>query len=467
MSRHRGRPVSEQFSSHDLHDLLAREFGVARGSRLVVAYSGGLDSHVLLHALSRVAGPAGFSLRAIHVDHGLQRDSAAWARHCREITGALGVPLTVLELQMTPTPGASLEAEARDARYAALAGALCADELCLTAQHADDQAETVLLQLCRGSGPHGLAAMPRLGELGAARLGRPLLGYSREALAAYARRHELSWIDDSSNRDPRFPRNYLRQQLMPLFRARWPGLATALSRSATHAAAAGRLLDELGDRDLAHCLAHDCRDEFGSVAYLRVDLLAGLPADNRRNALRRWLRRHRLPVPGEARLRAVDSDLVLAWRRRQGAVTWDGAAIRRHADYLYLCVPQPAVAASGWSATWDPARSLVIGEGGAVLSAIAVDGGGIGLRHLGNMVLRVDLRHAGACCALADGDGHKPLRKLFQDLLVPTWQRPGLPLIWRGETLIAVAGLWYHPALRAAPGEPGMVFSLQRAPCDD
>lgn len=201
--------------------------------RLIVGYSGGLDSHVLLHGLA-MHRPYWLTqkLEAIYVDHGLQTASAVWGEHCAEVCRDLNMPFRVLKIDARPVPGESPEAAARRARYAALAAELGFDSALLTAHHRDDQAETLLLQLLRGAGPYGLAAMPAVSRLGQGRLLRPFLEVDRAELLAYAGKHGLRWIEDASNTDTGFDRNYLRHRVLPLLRERWPAVNRTLSRSA-------------------------------------------------------------------------------------------------------------------------------------------------------------------------------------------------------------------------------------------
>src|SRR3990167_5323944 len=215
-----------------------------------VALSGGLDSTVLLHLLASLAQREALPpLSAIHIHHGLQAAADVWPAHCRELCAALCVPLQVEYVQVAP--GASLERAARDARYAAFAARLGAGELLLTAQHRDDQAETLLFRLLRGAGVQGLSAMPLSRALGAGQLVRPLLNCSRDELLAYAREHKLTWIEDPSNADERFSRNYLRRQVVPALLSRWPQAATTIAPSAAHLSEAAQLLDELAQQDMA------------------------------------------------------------------------------------------------------------------------------------------------------------------------------------------------------------------------
>jgi len=231
------------FSSEALAAVL-RRLDLTPATPLKIAYSGGLDSHVLLHALSRLRDD-GWRLSALHVDHGLQPAAGAWARHCEQVCRELALPITIERIEVRGIREHGLEAAARRARYACLARHVGPGEVLLTAHHQDDQAETLLLQLLRGSGVHGLAAMPAIAAFTAGRHARPLLEFPRRALLAYATAAGLKWIEDDSNRDDRLARNFIRNRLTPVIEERWPGAARRLGRSARHAAEAAALLDEI------------------------------------------------------------------------------------------------------------------------------------------------------------------------------------------------------------------------------
>ena len=281
---------------------------------LCVALSGGVDSTALLAALA--AGRAkSVRLRALHVDHGLHPASKQWAQHCRALARALHVPLKVLTTKVERQPGESLEAAARETRYRLLAGALQPGEVLLAAHHSDDQLETVLLQLFRGSGLPGLAAMPALAPFAKGWLARPLLSRSRAELEAWVRQQGLSWIDDDSNADERLDRNYLRLRVLPLIRERWPGAPTAVSRSARHAAEAQGLLDLLARGDVERA----CYGELLSVKALRA-----LPPDRRHNALRFWITRAGYLAPDTRRLVEIGGALLDARPDANPFVEWVG-----------------------------------------------------------------------------------------------------------------------------------------------
>jgi tRNA(Ile)-lysidine synthetase-like protein len=266
-------------------------------------------------------------LRAVHVHHGLHPNADAWSEHCSALAAKLRVPLTTLKVKVVTGQGASVEAAAREARYQALAGALEEGEVLLTAHHEDDQLETVLLQLMRGAGVAGLAAMPAVAQFGRGILARPLLTSTRADLEAWARANELTWIEDDTNANEQFDRNYLRRQVLPLIRARWPGASRAVSRSARHAAEAKGLLDALALADV---------ERASNGAALSVQHLRALAPDRRRNAVRYWIARAGHPLPDAARLEEITRTLLDARPDANPFVEWPGVRAQRHAGHLTL-----------------------------------------------------------------------------------------------------------------------------------
>ncbi|MGE5155518.1 MAG: tRNA lysidine(34) synthetase TilS, partial [Bdellovibrio bacteriovorus] len=317
------------FDPEHLPALLAPFAGVPR---LWIAFSGGLDSACLLHAAStvrqRLPGPLG----AVHVDHGLHADSPRWSEHCRQVCDTLGVPLVIRRVAVDRAPGKSLEAAARAARYGALADRLGPGELLLTAHHQDDQAETLLLALLRGSGPEGLAAMPLVSDLGPGRLVRPLLGVPRAALEAYARDQGLSWVEDPSNRVLAFDRNFLRRCVLPILRERWPAASATLSRSAAHCAEALELVEAAAE-DTLRGLAGS---RFGTLS---LPALGRLEPPRARAALRLWLKRLGLPRPDRAHLGRILTEVLPARADANPLVAWCGCEVRRYRGDLIAQKP--------------------------------------------------------------------------------------------------------------------------------
>lgn len=431
--------------------------------RLVVGYSGGLDSHVLLHVLAtqRATWPR-HEVQAVYIDHGLQVASAAWGAHCTRICRALAVPLQIRPVIAHPAPGESPEAAARRARYAALAAELGPDAALLTAHHRDDQAETLLLQLLRGAGPHGLAAMPAAAPLGAGWLLRPWLELDRATLREYGDRHALHWIEDASNSDLGFDRNYLRHRIMPLLQQRWPRATGALARSARWCAEAAAELDRQAAIDLAQATSQ-------AADRLSLSVLRQLSVPRQRYLLRYWLRTLALPIPGSRQLEQLRTEALSAARDRQPAVCWPGGEVRRYREMLYAMPPlAPLDRQAAWPWRFDcggcPSLDLP-GLGG--LRWYARSGMGLRAALLENgATLTVRFRQGGEWFQPSGRAHRRELKKLLQAAGIPPWQRDRMPLLYREKELLAVVGLGVAAQWAAASGEPGWLPVLEAAACD-
>jgi tRNA(Ile)-lysidine synthase len=441
---------------------------------LCVALSGGVDSTALLTALASIH-PRPFKLRALHVDHGLRPASKQWAAHCRALARRLRVPLKVLTTKVERARGQSLEAAAREARYQLLAIALAPGEILLTAHHSDDQLETVLLQLFRGSGLPGLSAMPAFVPFAKGGLARPLLSRSRAELEAWVQQRELTWVDDDSNADERLDRNYLRLRVLPLIRERWPGSPAAVSRSARHAAEAQALLDALALADVE-------RSSYGES--LCVKTLRALPPARCRNALRFWITRAGYLAPDTRRLDEIAGPLLNARPDANPFVEWGadtlthaGARVQRHGDLLTL-----SPATSHDSASPSPSNSRTAHARSARASDVSPHTEltwrwrhtpTCALPHtLGKLELEPDAhgpidldtlpdeltirwRSGGERLTPRHGGPRRALKNLLQESHVPVVERARLPLLFSvtptGAKLIAVADLFLDAAVQATP----------------
>jgi tRNA(Ile)-lysidine synthase len=418
-----------------------------------VAYSGGVDSHALLHLLWRnrteLPGPLG----AVHVDHQLQGQSGDWAIHCRAVCEELGVAFHALKVQARPRPGESPEAAARAARYRGLADWLGEGHVLVSGQHLDDQAETLLLQLFRGAGPRGLAAMPERAPLGRGWLVRPMLPVRRDEILAYARQQHLRWVEDPSNTDLRYHRNLLRQRLMPELRLHWPGIARVLARAARHQADQLELADALARQDFNACA-------IGAGRWLSRSALAGLSPARQRNLLRYWVGLNALPLPAEAVVERVRREMLYSGDDARPRVHWPGAEVRRHRDRLYLMPPLSQVYADARHA-WDGRETLTLERAGGRLSAQPANGCGLRMPPQGGL-FEVCFRRGGEVLQPVGRDHHHALKKLFQAWGVPEWERGRVPLIYLDHRLVAVAGLCVAEGFQAPPGEPGIELHWSR-----
>ena len=431
--------------------LLERKACWAGSRRLLVACSGGLDSSVLLHALHALRDEIDAVIEAVHVHHGLHSQADDWLSHCRTQCKDLQISLHDCHINASPAPGESPEAAARKARYAAIATMMDARTCLLTAQHRDDQAETLLLQLMRGAGPRGLAAMPVRTRFAGGWHARPLLDFGREALRDWAVAQGLSWVEDPTNQDKRFDRNFVRHHVLPRLRERWPGAGATLARAAGHQAGCQRLLDELAAQDL----------EVMADQRLRLDIgaLKALSRDRQRNLLRYWLDRQGFRPPGQARLDALIDGFCHSGGDATPRVVWDDVEVRRHQGRLYamaLLSPPPE-----GRYDWDPGNIPVIDVPGWRLRAEPVIGAGVSAAR-GS--LQVGFRQGGERCRPAPGAPTRELKKLLQEAGVPAWERERMPLIFSHGKLAAVPGYWVCEDCRAGAGEPG--FVIRAAPTE-
>ncbi len=430
-----------------LRDSLLLSLSHRPAARVWIAFSGGRDSTALLHVSFRVFAQAydhaGSSLPAIcrpalgaiHIDHGLHPHSARWAEHCRTCCADLGVPLRVQQVEVVRRPGQSLEEAARLARWSVWERLLAADEQLWLAQHQDDQAETLLLALVRGSGVHGLAAMPLVASLGQGRLVRPFLDVPRATLEQYARGAGLAWIDDPSNDEVRMDRNYLRRHVIPMLRARWPAVSLTLARSAAHCAEAAELIDAEAAGLLAQCAG-------GHPGTLDIAALCGLSRLRCKTLLRLWLRRRGFALPDARHLARILDELLPAGPDADPLVAWSGCEVRRYRADLFALAPLPP-SPGGLVIPWNP------GETGEFLELPEPLGrlhwpGVIARLQTGQpsgIALTVRFGSIGQSCRSRAAGHRRPLKKRFQELGIPRWLRPYVPLVFVDERLLGVAGV--------------------------
>ena len=409
------------------------------GGQCHVAYSGGMDSHVLLHAMARLrdAGKFTGALMAIHVNHRLNPQADEWAEHCRRVCQALAVELQVYEVDIAKGR-LGPEQAAREARYQVFTDTLKdSPGTILTAHHQDDQVETQLYRMMRGTGIRGLAGIRPQRPLGAGQLVRPLLGATRSALQAYAERKGLFWIEDDSNSDESLDRNYLRHQVVPVLGRRWPAYRTNLARLAGLAQEGQALLLEIGAEDLAGI-------EDGPCQLAIAPLLALSPA-RRRNAVRCWLvgleSALQLPPANQNVMARVFDELLPAAEDAEPVIHWQQddrkASLRRFAGHIHLVLPAQEALPAG-PVMWHTAAPLHLpGAGTVSLEETASDG----FLLPANGMLEIRFRQGGESAKPA-GRKTRPLKKILQDYQVPPWLRDSIPLFYRDDELLAVGDLF-------------------------
>lgn len=412
-----------------LKQFLASQLAASSGvERLVLGLSGGLDSTVLLHALLNLAPDFQRPLLAVHIHHGLSPNADAWAAQVQALCTKLAVPLEVHHV--TVAREASLEAAARVARYAAFGKTLRAGDALLLAQHQDDQAETVLFRLLRGAGVTGLGAMQAATRFAltadvSVPQWRPMLGVSRAALEHYAAAHALVWVEDESNRDTRYARNFLRQEIFPRLKTQWPAIAQTLAATAQRMQEADRLLDEMAAE-----MAQNAIDE---RMRLYIPAWLALSPARQQVLLRYWLRQQGLPVPGADLLGRIGSEVIAAQGKAKPLLTWAGCEIRRYREYVYAMVPRP-VLDQQWQCEWNGKLPLVLPDGRVLLVETSMKDKALPL-------FMVRYRRGGERMRLAGKVQSDELKKLFQDAAIPPWERERMPLVFVGNELVAVVGL--------------------------
>ena len=410
---------------------------VAPRARAAVALSGGLDSMVLLDALMPFAATHPLLLSAIHIHHGLSPNADRWAQFCADQCSSRNVPLTVHRLRLERGSAQSLEALARAARYRSLSAADV--DLVALAHHADDQAETVLLQLLRGAGPRGVSAMAAYRE-GRPSLWRPLLSLARRELHDYARSRGLAWIEDESNLDKKHKRNLLRHAIVPVLAASFPGYPKTLVRAAAHQAEASALLDDLAALDAARAIEDNGLDR---------KRLAALPVARANNLLRWFLRHEGLRSPSQARLTEMLRQLTLSADDASVSIAHDGREIGVHRGRILVHPPPP----QPYVIPWHGEREVRLPQG--VLAFAPVQGAGLCASRLQQSPVSLRSRVGGERIRLAADRPHHTVKSLLQQAGLPRWEREALPFVWCGDALAAIPGIGVAVEFQAARDAAG------------
>jgi tRNA(Ile)-lysidine synthase len=399
-------------------------------SSILAGLSGGVDSVVLLHLLHKLSPRFSWQLSALHVHHGISPNADAWSDFCAGLCARLHISLHIERVDIAPLREHGIEAAARKLRHAAFAGQAC--DFVAVAHHADDQAETLLLQMLRGAGVRGVSAMPQFADrTDSIALVRPLLHCSREEILAYATAHQLHWIEDESNADDSYPRNFLRHRVLPLLGERFPAYRDTLMRSAQHFAEASKLLDELARQDGAEMIAGET---------LAVDALRSLDPARAKNLLRYFLHGAGAPMPQLVQLDDMLQQLCAARRDAAVCVNYSGWQVRRYQDRVHA-LHQPDDFDPGLVLPWQGETEL---DWPALLAQVRfrdVDGPGISLAKLQLAPVTLRLRQGGETLRPGPNAATRTLKNLLQEHRVPPWQRDRLPLLYCGEELVCVPGV--------------------------
>ncbi len=392
-------------------------------TKLIVGFSGGLDSTVLLHLLASHSSLR-HKLIAVHINHGISTNAEYWQNHCEQFCLNSGIKFISRSVQFDRS--ANIEEEARVARYTVFSSLLNVQDCLILAHHRDDQAETVLLQLFRGAGVDGLAAMSELSSCGLGALARPFLAYSREQLEHYAASYRLKWIEDESNQEINYSRNYLRHQIMPLLLKKWPGVAGNIARTAIHCQQAKANLDDLAIDDNQELLV--------TRSSLSIESLKKLSMDRMANVLRVWLKKNQAQLPSTATFQRLIHEVIFASLDATPVVSWGEIQVRRYQQHLYLDKKKVINLPSCIEWTEFP-LPLVLTEYNFRLTARKMDQG-IVVPPKARIVIR--FREGGE--QFCWHGQTKELKKLFQEWAIPPWLRGTIPLLFINDQLAAVVG---------------------------
>lgn len=407
-----------------------------------IAYSGGMDSHVLLALFAQLRLEHSAQVRAIHVNHGISENATKWSHHCAQVCRDYGIDYFERTIQIETTTGQSIEDIARKKRYDVFAEHLNVGDILLTAHHQDDQAETVLLQLLRGSGLKGLAAMPVMKVFANGLHARPLLGFARAELEQFALTHKLNWIEDESNDNVKLSRNFIRHNILPLLKTRWKTATKTISRSAMHCAEAQVLLEEM--------VANNCKQVQGSKPQtLSIQQLLRCDLHLQKLILRTWIHQLGHPLPDVKKLTSICKDVLSARKDRVPCVQWANSEVRRYRDDLYVMQTLSQHNAAQ-SYPWNVKNELFI-AGLGLLKAVEMPGKGM---RLAGKEMHVCFRRNGENVYLP-GRGKKRLKHLFQEWAIPPWKRNRIPLILLDDVILAIVGYYSNPEWLVKEDEKG------------
>ena len=413
---------------------------LSENSKYVVAYSGGVDSHVLLYCCAKLKLP----VRAVHVHHGLQSIADEWAIHCQNICEQLDICLDVVNVDAKKLNGQSPEETARNVRYDALCTNLQTGDCLITAQHQNDQAETLLLQLFRTSGVAGLSAMPERKQIGGYDHVRPLLSFTRREIETFANDNGLQWVEDPSNQDVRFDRNFIRENVIPLLQDRWSEISKQLSTVADLQASSLRVLEDMAAIDLANAVRTPAYKSklcaYDVVSVLSMSELSGLSTERLYNLLRYWILTVLKISPTRNLLVEIKKTIINAQQDANSVIAYSGYEFRKYQDQLYLLKLNIDLDYKE-DLIWNAESPLKIPALKVQLSSVKSTDGGLSVDLL-NKSLKVCFRKGGESFQPEHRQHSQSLKKLLQEEGIPPWERNSFPLLYSGDELIAVVGLW-------------------------
>ena len=421
---------------------------VPEGTSILLGLSGGIDSVVLLHLLHQLSPRYSWRLSALHVHHGISPRADEWAAFCADWCARYDIPLQIVHVDIAPLREMGIEAAARKLRHAALARQQV--DFVALAHHLDDQVETLLLQLLRGAGVRGASAMPAIKHrAGVPTLARPLLDVARSELLDYAQQHALQWVEDDSNTDDSYPRNFLRHRVLPLLEQSFPAYRETLARSARHFAEASGLLDELAQQDAQDAVHGET---------LEISRLQALDTPRGKNLLRYFIAAQGAPIPDSTRLEEMLRQLCHARGDAAVRITFGGWEVRRYQGrvYVFPALPEPA---AEFCVPWRGEAALELPELGGALHFEPCMDYGLSLKKLQQDTVTVRLRHGAERIRPDNKRPARTLKNLLQEHDIPPWRRDTLPLLFCDDELVCVPGVATAAVYRAHSGEAGVLVS--------
>tara|TARA_B100000676_G_scaffold14654_3_gene13179 strand:- start:10702 stop:12081 length:1380 start_codon:yes stop_codon:yes gene_type:complete len=430
---------------------------VHQNDHLILGLSGGIDSVVLLNILLSFSHELKFTLTALHVNHGISLNANKWENFCLDLCNIHNIPIKLVQLKINKLPGISLEANARNARYQVFEN-LKADYVIL-AQHIDDQAETLLLQMIRGAGVKGLSAMPMVrdqipkerdeGIHLRPKILRPLLEISRKEIEGYAKDNKLSWIEDESNNNISFSRNFLRHKILPALEIKFPSYRKTFLRTSRHMSEANSLLDDLARIDSKKCVISD---------RIQIRKLQELNFLRAKNMLRYDLIRRGITLPSTAKLEDMIRQLFTSKLDTKLHIIFGGNEIRTFKGSIYVRKANK-LPNKEWKILWNGEKKLEITEKGDSVKFIQEKGKGINLQKLRKKPIIIRFRSGGEHMRPDSNRPRRSLKNLFQEKSYPQWERESLPLLFSGEHLVWVPGIGIDCAFQASESDLGLIVS--------
>lgn len=436
--------LSAQLITHALADHTTAD-------TIFIGYSGGIDSHVLLHLCASIPTIKA-KITAVYVHHGLQAEADAWAVHCQQQVQRLDIKFKQLRVNASPKSGQSPEEAARNARYAALQSLMQPNDVVLIAQHQADQLETVLLQLFRGSGLAGLSGIPSSKQLGRGFLLRPLLDVPKQELEAYAKSHDLCWVEDPSNQSSEYRRNFLRNDIIPLLKSHWPSLDKTVARSASHCAQAQQVITDIVQQQMATVFNPD--DDT-----LMISELNRYSSPQQKHIIRYWLQHLGLTMPSHVLLEQIQATLLKANADRDPLIKRSSYVLRRYRNKLYCLrsIADESTMTGRWLPTYTSFpystqyRLMCVPTSAGILSDVW---------NCANVEVR--FRQGGEKIRLPNRSGHHALKKLYQEAGIPIWERGTQPLVYVDDQLAAVGERWISAEFYQERQHACVAFRIQR-----